>query len=55
MTKKETIRNTTGLPLPLPELNLAPGEVAETVIDDDVQRYIDTGAAVIETPKKGKE
>jgi hypothetical protein len=55
LTKKETIRNNSGLPLPLPELTLASGEAAEVSINDDVQRYLDTGAAVIETPKKGKE
>jgi hypothetical protein len=49
------IRNNSGLPLPLPELTLASGEAAEVTIDENVQRYIDIGAALIENPKKGKE
>jgi hypothetical protein len=50
LSKKLNVVNTTPLP------TIASGELAEVDLDETVQRYLDTGALVIEeTAKKGKD
>lgn len=53
MSKKETVTNMTGLPIPLAELTLGVAQTETVELDETVQNYIDNGSLAV--AKKGKD